>query len=145
MFARLTTFVALATVVVASAGQARSETPGNPPRILVASSIDSAGNLMLVSYRTIYIGFDGSSYNDRTLHRVALKNVKIHTVDGKEVSIESARKLLAEKETPILATSWSAPIPPFFRKLFTDKAMVFVFPQDAPSWREIQDPGRPLG
>ena len=144
MLARFTMFVASVSVLTTAVGQDRSGTPGNPPRILVASSIDEDGNLVLVSYRTIYIGFDGSSYNNRSLSKVSLKRVKIYTVSGKEVSTESARKLLARKETPILASSWGMPLPAFYRRLFTEEGLLFMFPQEAPVWKEIQDPSRPV-
>ena len=72
-----------------------SETPGNPPRVLIASSIDSDGRLELVAYRTIYIGFEGDSYNHRSVRKVSLKDVKIRTVGGKRVTLESARQSLA--------------------------------------------------
>ncbi len=145
MLTRLATVVAVLSLLGSAAAQDRPATPGNPPRILIASSIDADGNLELVSYRTIYIGFDGSSYNNRSLRKVSLKDVKISTVSGKEMSVEAARELLAETETPILASSWKTPIPKFYRRLFSDDALLFVFPREAPLWKEIQDPSRPLG
>ncbi len=138
------TAVALLSGMGTAAAQDPSTMPGNPPQILVASSIDADGNLELVNYRTIYIGFDGSSYNNRSLRKVPLKGVKIYSVSGKELSTESARNKLAEKENAILASSWGLPLPTFYRTLFSDEALIFVFPREAPRWKEIQDPGRPV-
>jgi hypothetical protein len=135
--------VLLAAIATAQA-EDKLPTPGNPPRVLVARSIDAKGRLQLVTYRTIYIGFDGSSYNDRTVHSVPLDGVKIVTVGGDEIAIDAARKLLADKETPILGTSWGSPLPGFYRGVFAKGTLLFVFPKDAPAWPEIQDPTRPV-
>ena len=118
--------------------------PENPPVILVASSIDKAGQLSLVSYQTIYIGMQGYSYNHRSVQKVSLEGVKIFNAGGTELKIDSVRKLLADKETPILATPYGSPLPAFYRKLFADESLVFIFPKTAPSWKQIQDPGRPV-
>ncbi len=117
--------------------------PENPPRILVASSIDADGNLVLVNYRTIFIGFKGDSYNSRSLAKVSLTDVRILTAKGDEVSIDSARKRISESDTPILVSSWKRPLPKFYETIFTPQTLHFVFPNKAPAWREIQDPGRP--
>ena len=65
--------LAIALVLIAGADPPTDEgqdgTPGNPPHILIASSIDADGNLQLVTYKTIYIGFDGYSYNERSLQK----------------------------------------------------------------------------
>jgi hypothetical protein len=138
--------IALVSMIVASAATAqdRSGTPGNPPRILIASSIDADGNLELVTYRTIYIGFGGYSYNARSLQKVPLKDVRIRTVAAADVSVDEARKLLEGKETPILVSSWSEPLSEFYRGLFSGKSLLFIFPRDAPLWKQIQEPSRPV-
>jgi hypothetical protein len=118
--------------------------PENPPVILVASSINEVGELSLVSYQTIYIGMQGDSYNHRSLQKVSLKGVKIFNASGTELKIDSVRKLLADKETPILATSYGSPLPVFYKNLFAGESLVFIFPKAAPNWKKIQDPGRPV-
>lgn len=118
-------------------------TPGNPPRILIATSIDTEDRLELVSYKTIYIGMGGESYNDRNVTMVSLADVKIYTVGGKEISQETARQLLTGEETPVLFMSRKEPLSPFYQKLFQEQGLVFVFPREAPLWKEIQEPSRP--
>jgi hypothetical protein len=124
--------------------QDQSATHGNPPRILIASSIDADGRLVLVTYKTIYIGFDGSSYNEKSLRIVPLRNVRIRTVAGKDLSLDETRKLLGGKETPILVSSWNEPLSKFWRELFSEKSLLFIFPEDAPAWRQIQERDRPV-
>ena len=138
--------IALALIIGANAAiaQDRSGTPGNPPRILIAASIDTDGKLQLVTYKTIYIGFDGYSYNDRSVHTVPLSEVRIRTVAGMDVSLKEARKLLEGKETPILASSWNEPLSKSYQGLFSGESLLFVFPKDAPLWKEIQEPSRPV-
>lgn len=127
-----------------SKGQGESETPGNPPQILIASSIDKNGNLDVVSFKTIYIGFDGYSYNNKTVNKQTLRDVKIQTLAGAKISVDEARELLAGKETPILATSHDEPLSKFYQQLFAAKSLVFIFPDEAPLWKEIGEPDRPL-
>jgi hypothetical protein len=95
----------------ALSAQGKDGTPGNPPVVLIASEIDQDGALVLVQYKTIFIqptekGGGGPIYNDRSLSKAALKGVKIYGGDGKEMTVEAARKALGGKETPILASSW---------------------------------------
>jgi len=129
-------------------GQDKAGSPGNPPRILIASEIDKEGNLMLVSYQTVFAQppnpkLPGAAFNTRILDKVPLKDVKIYDVTGKEVSVEAARQLLG-KETPVLASSWGRTLPPFYRKVFKDEMLLFAFPKEAPSWKEIQEPEHPV-
>lgn len=115
--------------------------PENPPLILVASSIDSDDHLVLVSYHSIFIGFSGESYNERLEKKVSLKDVQFLTVDGKETSLEAARKKLSERDTPILATSSKARVSKFYATMFAPETLLFVFPAQAPQWRDIESPG----
>lgn len=130
-------------------GQDKDATPGNPPVVLLASEIDANGALILVEYRTIFFqptqkGGGGPVYNDRSLSKTALKDVKIYGKDGKEITVDAARKRLAGKETPILASSWGQKLPPFYRKVFQDDMLLFAFPQEAPAWRTIAAPELPV-
>ena len=118
--------------------------PENPPRILVASSIDSDGQLVLVSYHSIFIGFTGESYNERLTTSVSLEDVKILTTDGREVTLQAARERVAERDTPILVTSSGTQLPKFYARMFAPETLLFVFPAQAPQWREIESPGAPV-
>ncbi len=118
--------------------------PENPPGILVAATIDDADNLVLVEYRTIYIGFTGESYNHRSLTRVPLNDVQIMTVGGDAHTIDSARKQLGGQDAPVLVSSWKSPLPKFYAAMFTPQTLHFVFPKKAPAWRPIQGPGTPV-
>ena len=133
-----------------SPGQGNEASPGNPPAVLIASEIDADEHLVLVEYRTIYIqpagplGGGGPRENERSLSRVPLKGVKIYSVNGKEVTVEAARKRLGGKDTPILASSWGEQLPPFYRSVFRADTLLFVFPKDAPTWKTIQSPSTPV-
>jgi hypothetical protein len=118
--------------------------PENPPQILIACSIDAEGNLVLVHYKTIFIGFTGESYNERYTTKVLLKDVQILTVDGTEMTIEAARKRIAERDTPILATSYKTAFPKFYAEMFAPATLHFIWPEQAPQWKQIQEPGRPV-
>lgn len=141
---RIAALVGLLWINSIAEAQEPFPTPGNPPRILLATSIDADGNLLLVSYRTIYIGFSGESYNDRTVDKVSLAEVQIVDTGGKEVTLQAARERIKGKETPILVTSWHEPLSPAYKPLFTGELLLFKFPKQAPDWKEIQDPSRPL-
>src|SRR5262249_31350732 len=123
---------------------------GNPPVVLIASEIDADEHLVLVAYRTIFIqpagslGGGGPRENERSLNRVPLKGVKIYRGDGKEVTVEAARKQLGGKDTPVLASSWGEQLPPFYRSVFRDDTLLFAFPKDAPTWKAIQSPSTPV-
>jgi hypothetical protein len=126
-------------------GHGKDASPGNPPVVLIASKIDADGNLVLVRYKTIFMQpaspkVGGAIYNERSLSKVSLKGVKIYGGDGKEVTVEVARKRLGDKDTAILATSWGRQLPPFYRRVFTDDVLLFAFPQESPTWKAIQDP-----
>ncbi len=116
----------------------------DPPRILVAASIDEDDDLLLVNVRTIYIGFDGESYNDRSLSKTSLKDVGIFTVQGESVSVDEARGQLAGKDTPILCSSNNTPLPAFYASMFVPDTLHFVFPDESPTWGKIQGPGTPF-
>lgn len=118
--------------------------PENPPQILVASSIDSDGQLVLVSYHSIFIGFTGESYNERLTMRVSLEDVQILTVDGKTVALEEARKRISERDTPILVTSYKTQLPEFYVPMFAPETLLFVFASQAPQWKDIESPGAPV-
>jgi hypothetical protein len=123
-------------------GQDKDAPPANPPVVLVASDIDADGNLVLVGYETVVIQpagplGAGGPRRIRVLSKVPLKGVKICGVDGKEVTIEAARKRLGGKDTAILALSWDEPLSPVYRRLFRDDVLVFVFPKTAPTWKGI--------
>lgn len=115
-------------------------TPDNPPRILLATSIDEAGNLELVSYQTIYIGFRGDSYNARSTHKYSLESVLIFDLAGNRITTDAARVRFGMGEAPILATSYGRKVDDHYRSLFNDETLVFVFPKKAPEWKEIEDP-----
>jgi len=118
--------------------------PENPPQILIASSIDADGHLVLVRYKTIFIGFSGESYNERSTTKALLKDVQIRTADGNEITLEAARERISEGDTPILVTSYKAKLPKFYAEIFAPSTLHFVFPKQAPEWKQIQEPGRPV-
>jgi len=116
----------------------------DPPQIVVAAGIDRDNNLLLINFRTIYIGFTGESYNSRSVSKKPLKEVQIFTVDGEKVSLENAREQLDGIDTPILCSSYDTKLPDFYVPLFSPKTLHFVFPEVSPEWTKIQEPGRPL-
>jgi hypothetical protein len=130
--------------------QGKDGAPGNPPVVLIASEIDPNGALELVQYKTIFLhpaspnSGGGPIYNERSLRKVSLEGVKICGGDGKEVTVETARKLLGGKETPILASSQGQQLPPFYRKVFKDEVLLFAFPQESPTWKTIEEPDVPV-
>ncbi|MEZ6120259.1 MAG: hypothetical protein R3C28_27315 [Pirellulaceae bacterium] len=81
--------VAIFATVNPLALQAQDESPciANPPRILLAARITDDDQLELVTYQTIYIGFDGSSYNHRSFEKISLRDVRITKLDGTELTI----------------------------------------------------------
>lgn len=115
--------------------------PENPPQILVASAIDSDDQLILVSYHSIFIGFGGESYNERLTTKVSLKDCQICTADGEKVTLESARKRISGKDTPIVVTPYKTDLPKFYAALFAPETLVFVFPSKTPQWKQIESPG----
>lgn len=115
----------------------------NPPQILVASAIDSENHLVLVSYHSIFIGFNGESYNERLTTRTSLENVQILTTDGKELTLEQARRRISSRDTPIVVTSYKTELPKFYANLFAPETLHFAFPGQAPHWKEIESPGAP--
>ena len=116
----------------------------DPPHIVVTAGIDRDNNLLLVNFRTIYIGFTGESYNSRSVSKAPLKEVQIFTVDGEKVSLEIAREQLDGKDTPILCSSYNTKLPDFYVPLFSPQTLHFIFPEESPEWTKIQEPGRPL-
>lgn len=113
----------------------------NPPQILAASSIAPDGQLVLVSYHSIHIGFDGYSYNERVTKKVSIKDALIRTVDGRSVSLTGARNQIAAGDTPILVTSYNASLPSFYSAMFQPDTLLFAFPSKAPTWKQIESPG----
>ncbi|WP_157369153.1 hypothetical protein [Zavarzinella formosa] len=139
----------LALSLGALCGQDKDGAPGNPPTALIAAGIDKDGTLLLVQYKTIYLqptaqGGGGPIYNERSLSKAALKGVKIYGREGKELTVEAARESLGSKETPILVSSWGEKLPPFYRTVFKDDVLLFAFPQQAPTWKPIQEPEVPV-
>ncbi|MCO8121123.1 hypothetical protein NHH03_05185 [Stieleria sp. TO1_6] len=130
--------------ISADESQSKIAPTENPPQILVASSIDADEQLVLVSYHSIFIGFDGSSYNERLTQKVSLKAVKITSADGVQQSVDQARKTISENDTPILVTSYKKPLPKFYKTLFSPDTLHFAFPSKAPQWKPIQSPGAPV-
>lgn len=116
----------------------------NPPGILLVAGIDEHDRLVLVHYRSIYIGFDGYSYNNRSESRQSLEGARIVTVGGKELTIAEARQRLGQRESSILVTPYHTQVADTYRPLFRDDALCIQFPKRAPVWKEIQDPGRPV-
>jgi hypothetical protein len=116
----------------------------DPPEIVVAAAIDDEDNLVLVNYRTIFIGFQGESYNDRSLTKAPLKDVAIFTVKGEKLTVEAARRRIAGRDTPVLCSAWSTPLPGFYAAMFSPETLHFVFPKEPPIWKKIQEPGRPI-
>jgi hypothetical protein len=149
MIARFAMSVGLLGLLLGHAfGQDKAASPGNPPHILIASEIDKEGNLVLVRYQTVFAlpanpKVSGAAFNTRILEKVPLKNVKIYGLNGKEVTVDTARKMLG-KDTPVLVSSWGRPLPPFYRKVFKNELLLFAFPKEAPSWKEIQEPEQPV-
>ena len=139
-FAILIPYVATGKDTEAGAG-ATVAPAENPPQIMIAASITDNGKLVLVQYQTIYIGMQGACYNHRSLREVYLDDVKIYTVRGEELSIETARERLGNGDTPILCSSWRRGLPDFYAGLFTPEILHFVFPKKPPEWKTIQDPG----
>jgi hypothetical protein len=125
-------------------GKVKTSPPENPPQIVVAASIDQDGNLVLVKYKTYFIGLKGESYNNRSLTSVTLKDVQLLTVTGEKLSIESARKRISGRDTPILVSSWKRPLPTLYTRMFAPETLHFVFPKEAPVWSQILEPGRPV-
>jgi hypothetical protein len=41
-------------------------------------------------------------------------------------------------------SSWKEPLSKFYRELFSGKSLLFIFPGDAPRWKQIQEPSRPV-
>ncbi len=117
--------------------------PQDPPHIVVASAIDDE-SLTLVSFKPVYVGFTGESYNSRSVSKTPLKGVRIFTVKGQPVSVNAARKILAGKDTPVLCSSWATPLPRFYASMFSPDTLHFVFAEEAPAWKKIQEPGRPV-
>ncbi len=115
----------------------------DPPQIVVASAIDGE-NLLLVNFRTIYILFNGESYNTRSVTKTSLKNVGIFTVKGQRVSVGEATHKISGKDTPILCSSWNTPLPEFYASMFEPETLHFIFPEESPAWKKIQEPGRPI-
>ncbi|XZE36697.1 hypothetical protein SH501x_002281 [Pirellulaceae bacterium SH501] len=115
----------------------------DPPQIVVASAIGGE-SLFLVNFTTIYIGSNGESYNTRTVTKTSLKDVNIFTIKGQRVSVEEAARKILGKDTPILCSSWNAPLPEFYASMFKPETLHFVFPKESPAWKKIQEPGRPI-
>ncbi|MCA9198749.1 MAG: hypothetical protein KDA87_14470 [Planctomycetales bacterium] len=142
--------VAILTAVTPLALQAQEESPAiaNPPRILLATRITDDDQLELVTYQTIYIGFDGSSYNHRSLQKISLQDVRITKLDGTEwtewTPHEARQQLATQPETPVLALAWNQPLAKQFKTFFAKDVLLFTFPKQAPVWKEPQDPSRPL-
>jgi hypothetical protein len=151
MFLRLL-FVAALFIGVSPLGAQNKDipSPGNPPTMLIASQINGNGNLVLVEYRTIFLqpasptAPGGPRYNSRSESEVSLKGVKICNKNGKQLSLETARSQIANKETAVLATGFGQEVSPTFRALFRDDILVFVFPDEAPRWKEIQAADLPV-
>ncbi len=144
-FATCRVFMLMVVVCIANQlfGQEDVLGPGNPPTLLVVSKIDDLDRLEIVSYRTTYVGFSGESYNSRSVMTIDLTDVEITNIAGQQFSREKARELI-KKEMPILAMSWREPIAKNFASLFNGDTLVFTFPGEAPKWKLIQEPGRPV-
>lgn len=146
MVYRCTLFLTSVIVIVSSVS-ARDETsngqapPLDPPTILIAKSIDAKNQLVLVSYHSIFIGFDGYSYNERLEKRVSLKGVKVFTRDGDALPIEKVKQKLGNRDTPILVTSFGESLPKFYASILAPDSLVFAFPEKAPVWKKIESPG----
>jgi peroxiredoxin len=115
---------------------------GPPPRLLIASGIDAAGNLHLSGTEqrekkvTREVEQDGKKvtregtyrYSVTVLDRqtVPLKDVTIHDRDGKAISLDQARERLKEP-TPILLTVMGEKVDPVYLKIMAKEALVFTF------------------
>lgn len=137
---------AIASLAAPGMGAADEAPPSahNPPGVLVAKAITPGGRLVLVRYESIFIGFQGEAYNHRRRIQFPLEGVQITTVAGEKVSVEEARRRIADEETPVLVTGYKQPVPKFYRGLFAADALVFIFPRKAPEWNPIEAPGAPL-
>lgn len=121
----------------------------NPPRILIASEINSQNELVLIRYHSIYMQPASPkgpiiSYNERYEENVSLKKVQIRTVGGKELTLDEAKKKFGTKERPILASSYDRLPGKVFMQLFQEDTLIFIFPEESPVWKNIQSPGSPV-
>lgn len=138
---------ALGTIVafLMTSAVSEAQTPGNPPKILIASGIDAQDRLELVRYQTIYIGFQGDAYNHRTLDRVDLAKVTITDLSGSDLSIDEARTRLGDREeTPVLVMSHREELGGVYKSLFKKEMIIFRFKGKSPEWKAIEDPDMPV-
>lgn len=97
----------LGAAAAAPDSKAANKAPAHdPPQILIAAAIDEDENLSLVNIKSIYIGSTGAAYNDRSLSKTSLYDVRVFTVDGRRLSLAELRIQLDGKDTPIICSSW---------------------------------------
>jgi thiol-disulfide isomerase/thioredoxin len=115
---------------------------GGPPRLLIASSIDANGNLILSGLQTRQkkitreVERDGKktnvegtlSYPVAVLNRqmVSLKEATITDREGKKLSLDQARQRLRQP-TPILMTFGGEKVDPIYLKIMTKETLTFTF------------------
>jgi thiol-disulfide isomerase/thioredoxin len=115
---------------------------GSPPRLVIASGIDAAGNLILSGTEqrkkkvTREVERNGKkttqestvTYPVTVLNRqtVALKDVTIYDRDGQKLTIDQARERLKEP-TAVLLTMLGEKIDPVYRKILAKEALTFSF------------------
>jgi thiol-disulfide isomerase/thioredoxin len=157
----LSALVAGCLLVVAGWAQDKKEVPSAkgarvhaaPPRIVIASTIDSSGNLILSALETREkkisreVERNGKKttvhgtlrYPVAVLNRqtVSLKGVTICDRDGNKLSLEQARQRLTEP-TPILMTFRGEKVDPIYLKIMTKETLTFTFPS-VPEFKEIRN------
>jgi thiol-disulfide isomerase/thioredoxin len=134
--------VAVLGVVLASCADEVPQDYGPPPRLLIASGIDAAGNLILSGTEQRQqkvareVAKDGKkttremtvTYPVTVLKRqtVPLKDVTITDGSGKTLSLDQARERLKEP-TPVLVAMLGQKVDPIYRKVLTRETLTFTF------------------
>jgi len=129
---------------------------GSPPRLLIASGIDPAGNLILsnTEQRQKKVTREVEKDGMKTTHEgsmtgpvtflnrqtVSLKDATIYDHEGNKISIDQARDRLKEP-TPILLTIAGEKVHPIYRKIMTKDTLTFTFSW-FPEFKEIPDADR---
>jgi thiol-disulfide isomerase/thioredoxin len=124
---------------------------GAQPRLVIASKIDAAGNLILSATEqrqkklSREVEKDGKkttenrsvSYPVVVLNRqiVSLKDATIYDREGQRISLDQARERLKEP-TPILMTFGGEKVDPIYLKIMTKETLTFTFPS-VPQFQEV--------
>jgi thiol-disulfide isomerase/thioredoxin len=138
-------------LLVASAPAEDRKVHGGPPWLVIASSIDASGNLIVSALETRQkkisrvVEKDGKktvvegtlSYPVAVLERqsVSLQGVTIRDRDGKTISLEQARQRLKEP-TPVLMTFRGEKVDPIYLKIMKKDTLTFTF-SSVPRFKDI--------